>query len=697
VNASPHQKFQRAEELRKLLTQAGHAYYVLDSPIMEDSVYDQLYRELINLEKQDPDLLKPNSPTQRIGNTSLTGFSKVKHRIPLYSLDNAFNIHEVNEWNGRLRKIIDQAKNTPYVTSDLQMICELKIDGNALALSYENGLLVRAASRGDGTEGEDITANVKTISSVPLALHLKEPPSWLEVRGEAFIPDTTFATINKERKNNNEPLFANPRNACAGTLRQLDPKKVAARKLDFFAYTIHLPEDWQPGHNAIPQPSNQLEALAWLKSAGFKVNPHAQSCEDINEIKKFIDNWEDSRHNLPYATDGVVIKANGFEQQTLLGFTQKAPRWAIALKYPSEEAPSQLINLTYQVGRTGVITPVAEFAPISLGGTNVSRATLHNAKRLFSFDLHTGDTIIIRKAGEIIPEVVRVLAELRAPNSKQIVFPVSCPECHSILIKDNNEAATRCINSYCPAILQGSICHWVSKGALDIDGFGTKLIKQLVEKDLVKSIACLYKLNPEIIENLERMGSKSAKNLITALELSKQKAWYKKLYGLGILHIGESNAKALAKSFPNSDLLANAACQSPELIKKTFGIGNEITESLKAWFINKDNQELLSELKNAGVCLRENSDEESIRQEHIKNPKNSLEGKTFVMTGTLPSLTRSQAKGLIEKLGGKVNSSISSSTSYLVAGLNTGSKLEKAKELGVQIINENALKKLLSE
>ena len=697
MNSFSSQTFKRAEELRRLLNQANHAYYVLDSPIIEDSVYDQLYRELIDLEKKEPLLLSPDSPTQRIGNKPSEGFSKVKHRIPLFSLDNAFNISEISDWNLRILKLINQERINDSLIKELQMICELKIDGNALALSYKNGLLVQAASRGDGTEGEDITANVKTISSIPLVLDLQEPPQWLEVRGEAFIPNTTFEIINKDRENNNETLFANPRNACAGTLRQLDPKKVAARKLDFFAYTIHLPEQPQSTLTAYQHPNNQLEALDWLKCVGFKVNPHSKSCENIKEVKKFINTWEKDRHQLPYATDGVVIKANDFKQQIILGFTQKAPRWAIALKYPAEEAPTTLLKLTYQVGRTGVITPVAEFAPVTLGGTSVCRATLHNAKRLLSLDLHVNDTVVIRKAGEIIPEVVRVITKLRPENTDRLIFPAYCPECNSTLLKELNIAAIRCINSNCPAILQGSIRHWVSKGALDIDGLGSKLIEKLVEKKLVQSIACLYKLTTDAIEHLERMGHKSAKNLTTSLEASKKKAWYKKLYGLGILHVGESNAKALAKKFPNIELLTTAASKQPELIKKTFGIGDEISESLKAWFSDQNNQKLLADLQKAGVELQENSEEKAIRLQNRISQKSSLYEKAVVLTGTLSSLNRSEAKTLIEKAGGKVNSSISSNTSYLVAGLNAGSKLDKAKKLGIQIIDENAFMKLLSE
>ena len=696
MNSFSSTTYKRAQELRKILNKANHAYYILDAPVMEDEVYDQLYRELLSLEKKEPYLTSLDSPTQRIGSAPSLGFSSVNHRIPLLSLDNAFNTKELDEWNLRILKIINQQETPKSSISNLQMICELKIDGNALALSYEKGILVRAASRGDGTEGEDITKNVKTITSIPLSLQLQDPPPWLEVRGEAFIPYTIFEIINKERQINKEPLFANPRNACAGTLRQLDPKKVAERKLDFFAYTIHLPNDWESNKNDIKNPINQWESLQWLKHAGFKVNPHSELFANIKQITKFINKWEKDRHNLPYATDGVVIKINDLKSQAILGFTQKAPRWAIALKHPAEEAPSKLLKLTYQVGRTGVITPVAEFEPITLAGTSVSRATLHNAKRLLSLNLHLKDTIIVRKAGEIIPEVVRVIPELRTKDAIKLEFIEFCPECASKLIQETNAAATRCINNFCPAITRGTICHWVSKNALDIDGFGSKLIEKLIETNLIKSIASLYTLDENSLEPLERMGPKSAKNLIAALESSKKQPWHKKLYGLGILHIGESNAKVLAKSFPNVELLSKAACLYPSQIKETFGIGDEITESLISWFSNPNNQTLISNLEKAGLPLQENFEEKALRIKQLKNSENPLNTKTFVITGTLPSLSRSQAKVLIENSGGKVSSSISSNTSFLVAGQNTGGKLKKAKELGIEILNENQLLDLLS-
>jgi DNA ligase (NAD+) len=670
----------RASELRDLLNRAAHAYYVLDAPVMEDPVYDRLYRELLDLENADASLISADSPTQRVGGAPAAGFSSVRHRIGLLSLDNAFNTDELEAWYGRLLKVLDREPGTA-----LPMVGELKIDGNALALSYENGVLVRAATRGDGEQGEEITANVRTIASVPLRLQLENPPAWLEVRGEALIPDGTFAAINSERQARGEALFANPRNACAGTLRQLDPKVVAARKLDFFAYTLHLPADWSGG------PGSQWESLDWLKQAGFKVNPNAALLPDLAAVEAFFEHWDERRRQLDYATDGVVVKLNDLRLQDAAGFTQKAPRWAIALKYPAEEAPSKLLRLSCQVGRTGVITPVAEFEPVPLAGTSVSRATLHNADRLLELDLHAGDTIVVRKAGEIIPEVVRVLPELRPAAAERLELPHTCPECGSELVREEGEAATRCVNSSCPAILRGALRHWVSKGALDVDGLGSKLIEQLVDRGLVGSIAGLYRLDGALLCSLERMGSKSAENLVAALAQSKQQPWHRQLYGLGIHHVGEVNAKALAKAFPSAADLATAATETPEAITAVYGIGAEIAQSLQQWFSTGANQELLTSLERLGFSLA-SSDEE---QPEPSGPA-PLTGQTFVLTGTLPSLSRSQAQALIEAAGGKVTGSVSKKTSYVVAGEEAGSKLSKAESLGIPVLDEASLQALLA-
>ena len=673
---------ERATELRNLLNTAAHAYYVLDTPTMEDAVYDRLYRELLELEQTTPSLKTADSPTQRVGGAPAEGFTSVEHRIGLLSLDNAFNRDDLSAWNERLLRAIDRPLGSP-----LDLVSELKIDGNALALSYRNGVLERAATRGDGQRGEEITANVRTISAIPLRLRLDNPPEWVEIRGEAFIPDNTFAEINAERESRGEALFANPRNACAGTLRQLDPKVVAARRLDFFAYTLHLPTQ--------EQPASQWDALTWLENAGFRVNPNRALCADLADINRFSDHWEQARHDLPYATDGVVVKLNNLVLQDEAGFTQKSPRWAIALKFPAEEAPSRLLRVVVQVGRTGVITPVAEFEPVALAGTSVSRATLHNADRIAELDLHLGDTIVVRKAGEIIPEVVRVLPELRPSSATPVQLPEHCPECGSDLVREEDEAATCCVNSSCPAILRGALRHWVSKGALDVDGLGSKLIEQLVDQGLVRSIADLYRLDAALLGSLDRMGERSANNLIEALKLSQQRSWARQLYGLGIHHIGEVSAKAITAEFPDSNSLMEAACTAPERITAIYGIGTELAQSLQQWFSNPANQHLLDDLRSQG--FRFALDDNDPGRLGAAASEQHLKGLTFVLTGTLPTLSRSEAKERIETCGGKVSGSVSKKTDYLVAGEEAGSKLTKATTLGIKILDEDRLQAMLKD
>jgi DNA ligase (NAD+) len=658
---------------------------------MRDAVYDQLFRELQELERSYPELISPDSPTQRVGGEPVEGFRSVAHRVPLYSLKNAFNLAELEAWYDRLVKVLN---SVPMVAGPaLAMVGELKIDGNALALSYEHGLLVRAATRGDGERGEEITANVRTIASVPLRLHLEQPPAWVEVRGEALIPDESFATINAERQARGESLFANPRNACAGTLRQLDSRVVAARRLSFFAYTLHLPDDGQgnPG-----KPATQWSSLEWLESAGFQVNPYRERFSDLAGVESFFNRWEGDRKALPYATDGVVVKLDDLKLQEIAGFTDTHPRWAVALKYPAEEAPSRLLRIICQVGRTGAVTPVAEFEPVHLAGTIVSRASLHNANRVAELDLHSGDSILVRKAGEIIPEVVGVLPELRKLDGISLVLPDCCPECGSRLVREEGETATRCINSSCPAILLASLCHWVSKKAVDIDGLGTKSIEQMVESGLVKSIADLYRIEVSVLASLERMGEKSANNIVDELSKSKAKPWHRKLYGLGINHIGEVNAKALSRAYPSAELLKQASIQNTDEITRLAGFGPEMSRSLQQWFSNAANQHLIDELMSMGVEM--GSGEEDIARQLAVDSitiKNSLDGKKFVLTGKLPSLSRAEAQSLIEAAGGKVIDSVSKQTDYVVAGDKAGTKLDKAVALGVSVLSETDLHELL--
>lgn len=668
---------QRVQKLRQQLQEASYAYYVLDTPIMEDAVYDRLYRELQDLEIQHPEFISPASPTQRVGEKPATQFSSVKHKIPLYSLENAFNLEEFAKWQERWQRLVPETANFEYV-------CELKIDGSALALSYENGILVRGATRGDGIGGEEITQNVKTIRSIPLKLNLDNPPSAVEVRGEAFLSLAVFEAINQEREEAGEPLFANPRNAAAGTLRQLDSKIVAKRRLDFFAYTLQI-----PGTDDADVAKTQLESLELLQQMGFKVNPNRKLCRSLAEVRDYYELWDIERRKLPYMTDGVVVKINGLLLQKELGFTQKFPRWAIALKYPAEEAPTLVESVTVQVGRTGALTPVAELKPVQLAGTTVSRATLHNRDRIVALNLHIGDTVIVRKAGEIIPEVVRVLPELRPANAQAFQMPSCCPECGQPVVREKGEAVTRCINTSCPAILRGSLIHFCSRDALDINGIGEKLVQQLVEHHLVNSVADLYELTTERLMNLERMGNKLAEKLVTAIAQSKSQPWSRVLYSLGIRHVGSVNAQLLTQKFPTVEQLAAASAAS---IEGVYGIGPEIAQSVFQWFQVPANQTLIERLKAADLQLANGPNATSTPEAGRELP---LAGKIFVITGTLPTLKRDEAKELIQKAGGKVTNSVSSKTDYLVVGEDAGSKLEKAQELGITQLSEGQLFDLL--
>ncbi|MGI0485169.1 NAD-dependent DNA ligase LigA [Pantanalinema rosaneae CENA516] len=693
---------QRVVELRQLVQKASYAYYVLDEPIMEDSVYDKLYYELLDLETRYPELITPDSPTQRVGERPASQFTSVRHNIPLYSLENAFGNEDLAKWQERWRRV------APAVT-EFDYVCELKIDGSSIALTYENGVLVRGATRGDGIAGEDITQNVRTIRSIPLRLNLENPPPLVEVRGEAFLPLASFEAINQERERAGEALFANPRNAAAGTLRQLDSKIVARRKLDFFAYTLHLPPAGTPANQTtdqiqlnllaepkdlnpefattndpeLPTPQSQWDVLQTLKHLGFRVNPEGALCPSLSAVQDYCDRWSTERTQLPYMTDGVVVKVNSLALQHRLGFTQKFPRWAIALKYPAEEAPTIVERISVNVGRTGAVTPLAEMRPVQLAGTTVSRATLHNRDRIAELDIRVGDTVIIRKAGEIIPEVVRVLYELRPANTQPFQMPSHCPECGQPLEKPEDEAVTRCINTSCPAILRRSLEHWASRDALDINGLGEKWVVQLVDQGLVQSVADLYDLTTDQLLTLERMGQKSAEKLVQAIAASKQQPWSRVLYGLGIRHVGSVNAQILTDRFPSVEVILQATIAD---IAAVSGIGDIIAQAVHHWFQTPANQDLIQRLQAAGLQFVGES-----KPVAIDPATQPLSGKTLVITGTLPSLKRDQAKALIQQAGGKVTDSVSKKTDYLVAGSEAGSKLEKAQALNIPILSEAEL------
>ncbi|MEG4409048.1 NAD-dependent DNA ligase LigA [Microcoleus sp. MON2_D5] len=725
---------QQIQQLRQQLQEASYAYYVLDAPIMPDEVYDRLYRQLQDLESDYPELITAESPTQRVGEQPATQFFSVKHNIPLYSLENAFNFEEFAKWQERWQKVAPpltrgqegnappltppcegggQEGNAPPLTPPYQgggldgnapglsnqenreitpplskgglgrvsYVCELKIDGSALALTYENGVLVRGATRGDGIAGEEITQNVKTIRSIPLKLNLDNPPPVVEVRGEAFLSLAVFEEINREREKAGEQLFANPRNAAAGTLRQLDSKIVDKRRLDFFAYTLHLDEG--------NEEKTQWESLELLRRMGFKVNPNRKICYSLDEVREYYEYWDTERRNLPYMTDGVVVKINSVLLQRQLGFTQRFPRWAIALKYPAAEVPTIVEAVTVQVGRTGALTPVAELKPVQLAGTTVSRASLHNSDRLSDLNLHIGDTVIVRKAGEIIPEVVRVLPELRPQNAQLFQIPSCCPECEQPVVREKGEAVTRCINTSCPAILRGSLIHFCSRDALDINGIGEKLVQQMVDSNLVHSAADLYDLTAERLMSLERMGKKLAEKLVNAIAQSKNQPWSRVLYGLGIRHVGTVNAQLLTERFANVEELAAVSAAS---IEGVYGIGSEIAQAVYQWFRVPANQSLIARLKTAGLQLQS-----EVKNSNLASTNLKLAGKTFVLTGTLPTLKRDEAKDLIQKAGGKVTSSVSAKTDYVVVGEDAGSKLEKAQSLGVKLLSEAELLELLSK
>ncbi|MEM9272092.1 MAG: NAD-dependent DNA ligase LigA [Cyanobacteria bacterium P01_F01_bin.143] len=670
---------EQVAQLRSQLQKAGYAYYVLDNPIMEDPVYDRLYRQLQELENQYPELITTDSPTQRVGEQPAEQFNSVKHNIALYSLENAFNQSELSKWEQKWQRQLEEE------VADFAYVCELKIDGSAIALTYENGILVRGVTRGDGITGEDITQNIRTIRTIPLKLNLKNPPEIVEVRGEAFLPLDVFSTINQERAATGENLFANPRNAAAGTLRQLDSRIVAKRKLNFFAYTLHLSEE---------NLDSQWNSLALLQEMGFLVNPNRKLCQSLADVTQYFADWDSKRHDLPYMTDGVVVKINGYALQKELGFTQKFPRWAIALKYPAEEAPTIVKNIIVNVGRTGAVTPMAIMEPVQLAGTTVQRATLHNSDRVAQLDIRVGDTVVIRKAGEIIPEVLRVMTELRPPQAIVYKMPNDCPECNSSLIRPTGESVTRCVNSSCPAILRGSLIHWASRDALDIRGLGEKIAILLIKNNLVKSIADLYKLSVAEIASLERMGNKSAQKLVNAIAESKKQSYNRVLYGLGIRYVGSVNAKILTENFTDIEKLTQASIYDLEAV---YGIGEEIAQSVFQWLKNSSNQELVISLQAAGLQFREQASVSDFDNQESSKVTKIFIGKTFVITGTLPSLKRNEAKELIEQAGGKVTGSVSKKTDYLLLGENAGSKLTKARGLGIPELTETELLELINK
>lgn len=657
---------QRIEELREEIRRHDYYYYVLDSPVISDHEYDALMNELKALERENPHLITPDSPTQRVGGEPLAAFAPVHHRVPLLSLDNAFSPQELAEFHRRISEKVPE--------QEISYVCELKIDGVSTALVYENGILIRAATRGDGTVGEDVTANVRTIKSIPLRLRTSLPV--LEVRGEIYIPKQEFVRLNQEREEKGEKTFANPRNSAAGSLRQLDPRITASRPLRAFIYDVLYIE------GAVL--NTQAEVLEFLKEQGFPVNPHWSEVSDIKGVWSYCEEWEHKRHELDYETDGVVVKLNPLRFREELGATAKSPRWAIAFKFPAEEKETELLDIELNVGRTGVITPTAVMRPVFLAGSTVSRASLHNFDLIEEKDIRIGDRVLIHKAGDVIPEVIRSLPEKRTGNERIVERPKSCPVCGAAAVRYEGEVAYRCDNINCPARLKESLIYFASREAMDIEGLGPSLVEQLVESGLVSSIPDLYRLTLEDLIPLERMGKKKAQNLLKALEESKKRPLSRLINAMGIRFVGGKTARILARHYPDLDLLAAA---SEEELQNIPEVGIKIAQSLVAFFKEPANQETLKKLKEYGLNTRED----------VATPpgEGSLSGKTFVLTGTLNTLTRQQATELIEKNGGRVASSVSRSTDYVVVGAEPGSKLDKARTLGIPTLSEDEFLQML--
>lgn len=652
---------QRIAELNKLLHEYGYAYYVQDKPLIEDSVYDQLLHELIALEEANPQFIYADSPTQRVGGAVLEGFQKVTHQTAMLSLSNAFNEEDLRDFDRKIEQAIGE--NYSYV-------CELKIDGLAISLRYENGVFVQGATRGDGSIGEDITANLKTIKAIPL--RLKEPVT-IEVRGEAYMPKRSFEQLNERRTENGEELFANPRNAAAGSLRQLDPKIAASRNLSTFIYSIG-------GDGESYGIDGHWEMLEYLENLGFPSNKERQHCETIDDVLAFIEKWTEARPNLAYEIDGIVIKVNAFAQQDELGFTAKSPRWAIAYKFPAEEVVTQLLDIELTVGRTGVITPTAILTPVLVAGSTVGRASLHNEDLIREKDIRLGDTVIVRKAGDIIPQIVGVIIEQRPEDSVPYEMPTHCPACNEEVVRIDTDVALRCVNPLCPAQIAEGVKHFVSRNAMNIDGLGEKVVEQLLREEYIQDVSGLYDLTIEQLINLERMGQKSATNLVEAVAKSKDNSLERLLFGLGIRHVGEKAAKILAEHFETMDALTLA---TEDELKGIHEIGEKMAESVVAYFANEQVVELLNRLKMHGINMTYKG-----KKVVVEAGTNPFAGKTVVLTGKLQQLTRSEAKAKIEQLGGTVAGSVSKKTDLVIVGEDAGSKLEKAQSLGIEIWDE---------
>ena len=653
---------ERAIQLRDTLNQYNYEYHVLDKPSVPDAEYDRLLKELIDIEGQHPELITPDSPSQRVGGHAIDLFEKVVHTYPMLSLGNAFGEEDLRDFNQRIVQDV----------SEVTYVCELKIDGLAVSLHYENGLFVRGATRGDGTVGEDITHNLKTIKAIPLKL---PEPVTMEVRGEAFMPKESFENVNKLREENGEELFANPRNAAAGSLRQLDPKIVAKRNLSFFVYNIP--------NAAELNLEKHSESLDYLERLGFKTNPFRKKCDSIDEVIQYVEEWKDKRPTLPYEIDGIVIKVDELAIQERLGTTAKVPRWAIAYKFPAEEVVTKLIDIELSVGRTGVVTPTAILEPVRVAGTIVRRASLHNEDLIKEKDIRIGDQVVIRKAGDIIPEVVNVLLDKRTGEEHPYSMPTHCPSCNKELVRAEGEVALRCTNPFCPSQIREGLIHFASRDAMNIEGLGDRVVTQLFEADYIHSVADLYTLTKDQLLQLERFGEKSAEKLVAAIASSKENSLEKLLFGLGIRHVGAKAAKTLAQHFGSMDAIMIA---SEDEMKEINEIGEKMAQSIVSYFNKSEVKELIQKLKLQEV----NMSYKGIQPSSI-NMESPFAGKTVVLTGKLEQMTRSEAKKQLEALGANVAGSVSKNTDLVIAGEAAGSKLDQAKKHNIEVWNEERM------
>jgi DNA ligase (NAD+) len=667
---------ERINDLRKQIDYHNYRYYVLDSPEISDFEYDELMRELLRLEAENPELVTSDSPTQRVGAAPVDSFPPMAHRVPLLSIDNAMDTDELRAFHQRVVKLVGK-EDVPYC-------CEPKFDGLAVELVYENGIFVRGGTRGDGYTGEDVTSNLKTIKSIPLKLIAEDPPDFLEVRGEVLLYKNALKALNMERSEKQEPLFANPRNAAAGSLRQLDPRVTASRPLVFFSYGIV---------DAVSVGlDSQFDTLRRLQEYGFRVNPDIRLCHGIDEAIDLCLSMQEKRESLPYEIDGVVIKVNDIADQRVLGIRARSPRWSIAYKFPPVQATTILRKIGVQVGRTGVLTPVAVLDPVKIGGVTVSRATLHNADEVKRKDVREGDTVIVQRAGDVIPEIVAPVVSKRTGKEREFAMPETCPVCGSGIIRDTSGekgkqgVMYRCVNMACPAILKEQIYHFASKDALDIDGLGRKIVQQMVDKGLVRDVSDLYILTRDDIMGLDGFAELSTSNLLNSIQESKKTTLGRFLYGLGIPHVGEVAARDLAQHFGSLEKVMEASQDELQSMK---GIGKEMARAISSFFSNERNRAVIGKLLERGL--------EITLQKTPKRAEAPLEGKKFCFSGTLQSMTRSEAKKEVEGKGGQVVSAVSSQLDYLVVGTEPGSKLDKASSLGVTIVDEDEFLRMIRE